>query len=263
MNFVTNAIKFTSAGGVNITCTLLKAEQSNECTLEISVKDTGRGMASNEIEKLFNRFSQTTRHISDEYGGSGLGLYISKAVVDLMSGTITVISEPGKGSEFNVTFPVTLASTQPSPDVIPQKTHVKVQSSRTRKGDRLRVLIAEDNKINQKVLLRMLSKSDCDCTAVSDGLQAIEEFRNSGSYDLIFMDVIMPNMDGYECTRVIRQIENERGSGGAFIVGLSGNGRKEYSDLAMDAGMDDFYIKPISAVQIDDLVKSFELEILN
>ncbi|KAL0481436.1 hybrid signal transduction histidine kinase K [Acrasis kona] len=255
MNLITNAIKFTSSGSVVISFSM-----DAQNALHISVKDTGCGMTESEMAGLFNRFSQATQRIYSDYGGSGLGLYISKAIVDMMGGTISVSSTKGVGTEFKFSFKCTLSNTndsavesqQQSKQVHLVKKKHKIPSTTLRKT---RALVAEDNNINQRVVVRMLEKLKCECMVSNNGKEALDIFIEHGPFDLIIMDIVMPLMDGYESTKRIRQHESDANvENGVFIIGLSGNVRKEYHDAGIEAGMDRFLNKPISQKDFNELM---------
>ncbi|KAL0489253.1 hypothetical protein AKO1_013772 [Acrasis kona] len=269
LNLVTNAIKFTASGDILISC-FIKNQTDKDCELYFSVKDTGCGMEPYEMQHIFDRFAQATQRTYSEYGGSGLGLFISKVVVDLMGGSLGVESEKNIGSEFkfnikckiHVVEPIRKTSIAPSPSTSSSSSSSFVDKPQKpvfkKRGEGpLSVLIAEDNKINQRVILRMLQKCGCTCVVANDGAEALSLFRENGPFDVVFMDVVMPNMDGYESTSNIRQVEKSRGDGNrVLIVGLSGNVRQEYHELGSKAGMDLFYNKPVNQAEIHELIKS-------
>ncbi|KAL0478910.1 hypothetical protein AKO1_007814 [Acrasis kona] len=244
MNLLTNAIKFTNQGEVCLTCTL-----HVDNNLEITIRDTGCGMEQSEMITLFNRFSQATQRIYSEYGGSGLGLFISKAIIDLMGGTISVTSDKGVGTEFKILVKVTMASFEQQQSI----QNVKVEMPVRRVIDKLKVLVVEDNKINQRVVVRMLEKCACECKVADNGLQGLNIYKE-GSFDLVVMDVSMPLMDGYTSSREIRKWEALQKKEKVYIVGLSGNVRDEHREAGLDSGMDDFMSKPIGQKEIDALV---------
>ncbi|KAL0491639.1 hybrid signal transduction histidine kinase dhkK [Acrasis kona] len=252
VNFVTNAIKFTSNGKVSIICSI-KSSSTGPEKLEFIVKDTGIGMTASEMKRLFNRFSQATQRISAEYGGSGLGLFISKAIADLMNGSITVNSDKGIGTEFKFEFEV--KSLNEGTDVCEDKVQaVEPKWRRSTAHDQpIQVLVAEDNKINQRVIERMLK--GCKVVMANDGAEAVNYFQTRGPFDLVLMDIAMPNLDGYQATKAIRKIEGEKGQQHTLIVGLSGNVRQEYHDLGRESGMDLFYNKPIMPSQVKSLIE--------
>ncbi|KAL0482001.1 autoinducer 2 sensor kinase/phosphatase LuxQ [Acrasis kona] len=246
INLLTNAIKFTSSGSVSLISTLHPDNQ-----LEIVVRDTGCGMTPSEMNTLFNRFSQATQRIYSEYGGSGLGLFISKAIIDLMGGSIRVRSEKGVGTEFKILVKVTMASSEQQSSL----QHPKVTQPARRVIENPKVLVVEDNKINQRVITRMLGKLSCQCTVADNGLEAVNMYKVKGPFDLVVMDISMPLMDGYEATREIRKFENEKTGERAYITGLSGNVRDEHRDAGIESGMDDFMCKPIGQKEVEALIK--------
>ncbi|KAL0487605.1 hypothetical protein AKO1_000266 [Acrasis kona] len=251
INLMTNAIKFTNQGSITLKCTL--KEMDDHCMLKCSIKDTGRGMSEDEMKHIFNRFMQASQRIYSEYGGSGLGLFITKATVDLMGGTITVNSGEEGGTEFVFTARCKLA-TDRQKQLVQAVAQVDKSSHQVR-NDKVRVLVTEDNKINQRVIVRLLEKCKCTCVTADDGLQAVEKFVDEGPFHMVIMDVVMPRMDGYESTRKMREIEKSRGDGNrVLIVGLSGNTRQEYHNKGIESGMDLFKNKPITSMDLFDLV---------
>jgi CheY-like chemotaxis protein len=190
-----------------------------------------------------------------EYSGSGLGLYISRMLSELMGGRIWVDPAEGGGSEFKFTLQCTLASEEQGKIYRSnlKRTSVPLETPRSDRPS-LKVLIVEDNEINRSVIVRLLSNLNCICATARDGVEGFEEFTRN-VYDLIFMDVSMPRMNGYECTKLIREYEAKHGLKHVNIVGLSGNARQEHQDQGIMAGMDLYITKPI---QKKDLIQVVE-----
>lgn len=238
LNLASNAIKFTPEGGkVTISLQPEKATES-EVTLKFIVKDTGIGMTETEKARIFNRFEQATHATYAEYGGSGLGLVISKHLVGLMRGEIDVESEKGVGTKFTFTIKC-------KPVAVPVKAPPLPVSLFAGPAPRIRrrVLIVEDNVINQKILKRNLEQAGHICEVANNGKEAYEMVEKT-PYDIVLMDVEMPVMDGLEATKLIRQREREQKKTPTPIVGLSGNAREEYIATAKGAGMNDYLTKP-------------------
>ncbi|KAL0484369.1 hypothetical protein AKO1_005046, partial [Acrasis kona] len=252
INLTTNAIKFTSMGGVSIACVV---ESSDECTdLSFSVSDTGCGIHKDHLPFLFDRFSQSKQRSHAAYSGSGLGLFISKMSVDLMGGQLCVNSVQDEGTVFYFTLKCRNASPMDHKQYWRDKNTLLSPVAHDSFVSQLKVMVVEDNAINQKVLVRMLSKQGCNCVVARDGLEAVEMYQAQRPFDLIVMDMSMPRMDGAEATRLIRAIQAEHGDC-LFIIGLSGNARKEHRELAIGAGMDDYIHKPITLKGVVELVR--------
>jgi signal transduction histidine kinase/predicted ATPase/CheY-like chemotaxis protein len=238
INLLSNAIKFTKHGSI-----AFESSQDfiskNTIRIEMCVKDTGEGIDERYIKNLFNRFEQITQRTS-EYGGSGLGLFISKNLAKLMHGDISCQSVRGQGSTF--TFHVECEYDESVTIETKQEEEVATNNL----GDRvLRVLVVEDNKINRRVLQRIIKHTGCECITANDGVDGLEQYKNN-ELDIVFMDVSMPNMDGYECSQRIREWEVEKGLKVVPIIGLSGNVRQEYHKQGIDSGMSAYLNKPIS-----------------
>ena len=236
-NLIGNALKFTENGSITIRCSL-ESSSWQSVTLRLSVSDTGIGIAPHALSSIFEKFSQADSSTTRLYGGTGLGLSISKCLVELMGGEISVESRPGEGSVFSFTVVLGL----PKPGEVPlveAEQEVDIRAKRT-----LRILVVDDVPINQLVSLKMIAKTGAhviDCA--ENGLEAIEKWQH-GDYDLIFMDVQMPVMDGLEATRTIRNLEQTTG-GRVHICAMTANAMKEDVTICRQAGMDSYISKPV------------------
>jgi PAS domain S-box-containing protein len=255
-NLVGNALKFTSEGEVAVTvaraeCHVAGAgngtgemkpdhplETPDLVTLRFSVRDTGIGIPANKIPSLFDKFTQADTSITRKYGGTGLGLAISKQLVELMGGQIGVISKPGKGAEFWFTVQVGNRTGAALAKAEPDKELGALQGFAHREA---RILLVEDNPVNQQVALGMLKKLGLVAETANHGHEALARLA-SQPYDLIFMDVQMPEMDGYEATRQIRLREGER----VPIVAMTAHAMQGDREKCLGAGMDDYLVKPLS-----------------
>jgi signal transduction histidine kinase/HPt (histidine-containing phosphotransfer) domain-containing protein len=242
LNLVSNAVKFTDAGAVTIRARCL-GRDGDAVTVEWSVQDTGIGVAPDRIGSLFGEFVQADSSISRRFGGSGLGLAISKQLTEQMGGTIGVESIAGAGSVFRMrlTLPIAEAPAKAAPE--PADTTLALQTRLRMLGRPLRILFAEDNPTNQFVALQMLKAMPVQVDVVGDGLEAVDAAVRL-AYDVIFMDMRMPEMDGLAATRLIRQ----RGGTLAHvpIVALTANAFPEDVKACFDAGMNQFVTKPVS-----------------
>ncbi len=250
-NFVSNAIKFTERGRVLIKVTS-EGNRGQEATLRISVEDTGIGIPQEKLDVVFDSFTQADATTTRKYGGTGLGLAICKQIAELMGGSVGVRSSPGKGSTFWVilTLPLEKVDAEVAA-ALPAELSVEQvsQAARIREaGDSAApavgptVLVAEDNPVNQKVAARMLEKLGCKVDVVNTGKEAVELWEQKG-HDVVFMDVHMPVMDGFEATSEIRN--REAGARRTPIVAITAAAMRGDRDRCLAAGMDDYVAKPV------------------
>ena len=248
-NLVGNAIKFTRQGKVSVGVSL-ERETSAHGELRFSVRDSGIGIAPEHLELLFQKFTQVDASTTRQYGGTGLGLAICKKLVDLMDGTIGVESEIGRGSEFwftvrfekqEVPAPSHRAAAPPRAD----RGAAVLRSSfpRWEHGD-ARILLAEDNITNQRVALGMMAKMGLQAEAVGNGWEAIEALR-SRPFDLVLMDVQMPEMDGLDATRAIRATRDGTLNPDVPIIAVTAHALTGDRDRCLASGMDDYISKPV------------------
>ncbi|KAL0489744.1 hybrid signal transduction histidine kinase dhkK [Acrasis kona] len=249
INMVSNAIKFTSKGGVDVGCDLVGNE------LIFLVSDTGMGVDALDQSAIFDRFVQASQRNMSEYSGSGLGLFICKMLADLMNGHIWVESgtkERSVGSQFKFRMPCLLSSPKDAEIFTKSLKREVSQASSTEEPENfenINILVVEDNSINRRVLGKMLDTIKCPNKSACDGLEGFNVFK-SNNFDLIFMDISMPIMNGLECTRKIREYEQSNNLNRVTIIGLSGNARQEHQDEGIKAGMDDYCTKPIQKVDM-------------
>lgn len=243
-NLLSNAVKFTPEGSITINVSSENTEISN---ISFEIIDTGIGIDPSAMSKLFNSFTQADSSTTRKFGGSGLGLSISKSLVEILGGKIFVSSQLRKGSQF--VFNIKAKTVQK--DTIKSSGEIKVI------GDELlsfscplRILLVEDNKINQKLAFKFLEKLGYTADLAEDGLEAVLSVREH-KYDLIFMDMQMPNMDGIEATRRIRE---EKSSEELKIVAMTANVFKEDREKCYEAGMDDFIPKPINLKKLASVI---------
>jgi signal transduction histidine kinase len=248
INLCNNAIKFTDAGYVHV---FVKLSGKNECAvrLHFEVRDTGIGISHENQSKLFKLFSQAETSTSRKFGGTGLGLAISKNLVHLTGGEIGVNSEEGKGAVFYFEGEFGIAGEDLS---VAETQELK---EAVRRNKKLRILLAEDNLINQKVAILNLQKLGHTVMVVNDGNQAVEAFVKELP-DVVFMDVQMPGMDGVEATGKIREWEQIHNSTWRVpIVAMTANTLKSDIDLFIASGMDDYLSKPFT---VSELVRIFD-----
>jgi PAS domain S-box-containing protein len=245
VNLAANAIKFTDAGRVTI-----RASSETDGTLRLEVEDTGIGITPEQLPRLFAKFTQADSSTTRKYGGTGLGLAISKQLVELMGGQIGAHSHPGAGSTFWFTLPAAQRTDTTATNRILTLTP-SLESAQQQAGPAFtpRVLIVEDHAVNRLLATRLLAKLGCEVDLAENGLIACERTAQQ-NYDLIFMDCQMPEMDGFEATRVIR--ERERAANRHTpIVALTANAMSQDRDLCINAGMDDYITKPYSPADFE------------
>lgn len=237
LNLLGNAIKFTPTGSVTL------AAEWKAGTVLLSVQDSGIGISADKIPLLFQNFVQVDSSTTRLYGGTGLGLAISRRLVEAMGGTIGCTSSAGKGSTFTVELPVVGASAPVS----------GLEAATTPMSAGLRVLVAEDNLTNQRVILGLLRKIGIEATVVTNGMDAVEACQRE-SFDLVLMDCQMPILDGYGATRHILQ---NLGSAAPPIVALTAHALESDRAECLSAGMCAYLTKPIVLEQLRKVVADF------
>lgn len=256
-NLIDNAIKFTPAGGEVVLGAELLIESSTQAQWRLSVRDTGIGIPPDRQQLIFESFTQADGSTTRRYGGTGLGLTISRQLVQLMGGEIGVTSVTGQGSTFWVKVPLqklgrgngasagmegALDAKRPTSNAVLQITG----------GTELRILVAEDNPVNQLVAMGLLQQCGVpreSVTMVADGRETLEALA-AGSYDLLLLDVQMPEMDGLEVARTHRRQEQERGAAPLLIIAMTAHAMTGDRERCLEAGMDDYLSKPLEKDQI-------------
>ena len=248
INLLGNAVKFTHEGEIH----LLVRKQQSEAQKNIfyfEVKDTGIGISKDEAGKIFSSFKQANTRVRKDYGGTGLGLSISSRLVSLLGGELELESEDGKGSSFFFSLHLQDASE----DLIQP---VSIVDYKMDAGRLMKVLVVEDNLMNQKYILTLLRKWNIQYDIADNGLVAVEKFKLN-HYDMIFMDLSMPVMDGYEATRLIRSIDNK----GVPIIALTASTFLSKKELALQSGMSDFLAKPFTPDDLSQMIRKHLLHI--
>lgn len=245
INLVGNSIKFTERGEVELRVIAGKAISDGKRQFTFGISDTGIGIPDDKKKLLFQAFSQVDSSLSRSFGGTGLGLTISRNIVELIGGEIFFVSEEGVGSTFSFTIPLGEAAlesyTLPASELSESTTTAQV-------GEKVsRILLAEDDSVSRLVITKMLKKSNYNVDVAEDGQKAIELWEKGG-YDLVLMDVQMPRLNGFEATHVIREKEQEHGSH-TPIVAMTAHAGKEHEEICLAAGMDAYISKPIDLKQ--------------
>ncbi len=272
LNLLSNAIKFTEKGEIKIKINKKKIA-GNKVTLNVSVEDTGIGIPKEKVNSLFNPFTQADGSHTRKYGGTGLGLVICKEFVNMMGGDISIESVYGKGSKFffdiSLTVQESAVSVKESKGIFKSyglkkefpKNGKESKSTKTIRS-KYKVLIAEDNPVNQKVAQKMIAERGYKAYSVFNGIEALEAIKRE-HYDVVLMDVQMPEMDGFTCTSEIRKLPDEKST--VPIIAITAHALAGDKEKCLNAGMNDYVTKPIDPVKliqaIDNLLQiSFEVE---
>jgi len=252
-NLTDNAIKFTPDDGqINLDIHLIE-EIDDICKIQIEITDTGIGISGDQINKLFNVFEQAESGMNREYGGTGLGLVISKNIIEKMNGNIRVESECGKGSKF--IFCIDVLRSDKTRKSIPIENIEHHDPANEFEGKR--VLLVEDVEINREILISLLNKTGMIFECAENGKEALDMIKTDpGKYDIIFMDLQMPQMDGYEATKRIRNLPQLRGVK-LPIIALSANVFTSDIEKCFAAGMNDHIGKPIDIDKIYDVLRKY------
>jgi len=248
-NLLSNAVKFTAHGEVAGRLDLEDGEPGAPARLALEVRDTGVGFDEAFAARLFQRFSQADTSITRRFGGSGLGLSISRALAEMMGGELQAASVPGRGSVFRLRLPLPRSRSLADYDAAAGAGDADAGAQDLRLPARagpLRVLLAEDHPTNRRVVELILEPLDVELTAVEDGAQALAAYR-AGAFDLVLMDMQMPVMDGLAATRAIRGHETAAGARRTPLIMLSANAMRQHRDDARAAGADLHLAKPITA----------------
>ncbi|MGB1076971.1 MAG: CHASE domain-containing protein [Bdellovibrionales bacterium] len=259
LNLASNAIKYTNEGYVEL-CTSIKEVDDETLLYRCVVKDTGIGIPEDKLESVFDKFTQAEESIERRFGGTGLGLNITRHLVDLMGGSIDVQSEFGKGSSFTVSIPFKKSDAEGAP----RQADVEIARKREERAEPTisigdaKILVAEDHQFNQIFIMKLLKRFGApNYNLVSDGKAALKAFEKD-VYDLVLTDCHMPKMNGYEVTRAIRQKEEDTSSDkhGTHtpIVAMTADAMVGTREACIEAGMDDYISKPIMEEELKALL---------
>ena len=259
-NLLSNAVKFTSKGSIRLECRVLEADEKGQLRLGFVVKDTGIGIAEEKIKILFRPFVQVADTTTRKYGGNGLGLNIAYHLITMMSGKVKVKSELGVGSRF--TFFIQTKETTAKLDAMPL---LEKEVVKTTLDDELstnypfKILVVDDNEINLMLITRTLSKLGYECKKASDGQMAVDMAKKD-HFDLIFMDMQMPIMDGTDATTEIRKYY--RIYEYPVVIALTANALGDGKDKCLESGMQDFIAKPFKPAEIETIIKKWAPKII-
>jgi CheY-like chemotaxis protein/two-component sensor histidine kinase len=252
-NLLSNAAKFTPEDGSIHLDTRLLSEENGVCRIQTEVRDTGIGMNEEQKARLFKSFEQAEAGTARKYGGTGLGLAISKRIVDLMGGEIWAESEPGRGSTF--TFTVSLKRGRE--DALPAEEETPPQTAEPDDFKGRVILLAEDMEINREIVVAMLAPTGVTVDCAEDGSEALKKYGEAQErYDMIFMDVQMPDMDGYEATRRIRALGVPRAKE-VPIIAMTANVFREDIEECLAAGMNAHVGKPLNIEELLAVMKRY------
>lgn len=246
LNFVGNAVKFTDKGGVLIKA-VCERKEGERITLSIEISDTGIGIAPENIDRIFDSFSQASEEIGRKFGGTGLGLTISKKLIELLEGRLSVSSIPGNGSTFRFEIPFASSSGDPENN---QENPLEVEPD----FSDLSVLLVEDNKINQMLARQVLMKWKVTPDLAENGLIAIERMRDK-HYDIMLLDLHMPVMGGFETASALRERGIEVKNPDVYIIALTADAFNETRVRVFEKGMNDYISKPFTQLELLDKMK--------
>ncbi|MCP4119202.1 MAG: response regulator [Desulfobacteraceae bacterium] len=253
INLAGNAVKFTSRGSVSIRASA-RERREGTTVLAYEIKDTGPGIPEEFQKNLFDKFSQADTSVTRTFGGTGLGLAISKHLAEMMNGKIEVESQPGKGSLFRVFLELDNDDEKangPEKPAAPDKTWVRPAVD----PEKVRILLAEDNPVNQKVALIMLKQHGFSATVANNGIQVLERLKEE-PYDLILMDVQMPVLDGIETARIIRDPNSEVSCKTIPIIAMTAHAMKNDQLRCLAAGMNSYLAKPIEPEKLVTVIQN-------
>ena len=250
VNLVANAVKFTQRGSIDVSIRRVSgnAVPASALMLECSVTDTGIGIPQAQQDRLFRPFSQVDSSIARRHGGTGLGLAISKGLIEAMGGHIRVSSDAGTGTSFTFTLP-----TEAAPDVAGSKETESPFDESLATRLPMRILLAEDNPVNRRVATAMLGRFGYQPDVVGNGVEAVDAAERQ-RYDLVLMDIQMPEMDGLDATRAILALNS---TPVPTIVGLSTNAMTADIDTALRAGMADYLAKPVNPAELRRILEKW------
>ena len=253
LNLVGNAIKFTEAGEVAIEVSCQPGGVAGQI-LHVAVRDTGIGIPANKLDSIFSAFAQADSSTTRRFGGTGLGLTITRRLVELLGGRLWVESQPGQGSCFHFSLPTEAVVAESEAVVGDEPDSHPPSSVGAEPGASLPILLVEDNPVNQKVALMLLQRRGYQTQLAENGRAAVEAFAHA-RFAAVLMDMQMPVMDGIEATREIRRLEGLMQLPATPIIAMTANAMEGDRERCLEAGMDDYLSKPIRAEQLQALLQ--------
>lgn len=253
VNLIGNAIKFTDRGQVKLSV-FVSGKNSEDLKINFSVQDTGIGLSSEQLSKLFQPFAQSEKSIARLYGGTGLGLFICKNLAELLGGVIFAESEPGNGSKFVLTIPCKKAE-----ENFTSEDNNEISQADTFGNDAIKILVVDDNEINASIVCKHLEKLGFSPHFCYSGFETLKKFEVE-SFDLVFLDCHMPGMDGFEVTKALIQ---KLGSSRPYICALTASTMKEDQSRCFDCGMDSYLSKPVKRAMLEKEIQSALVSIQN
>ena len=255
-NLLDNAIKFTHFGHIKLKASLVFKDNEDQCTIHFSVSDTGIGIPKEHLKHIFDSFTQASQSTSRKYGGTGLGIYLCKKIIRLFGGYLDVESKPNLGTSFSFSLPFKMID-------VPQLS-IKPENIEDVSLEGLRVLIVEDNLINQFVIKQLLQQYDISFNAVEDGHKALAELRTK-NYDLVLLDYHMPDLDGLQTLQRIRAKSSNVIASNIPVIILTADILDEVKHKLTEAGCDDFLTKPIEQKRLlralQKVIKNKEIDL--
>lgn len=248
-NLFSNALKFTEEGKVRLDISTVEVFDE-AIRLQFAISDTGIGIENERVDTIFDSFTQASQNTKRLFGGTGLGLTISKQLTELQGGSISVESEEGRGSTFFVEL--TFEKSESSSD---EAKSITAHQDSTKSLSGLKVLLAEDNLVNQKVMVRFLERWNVEMKVVDNGEEAVEAIKES-NYDVVLMDLQMPKMDGYEASEHIRKLDDPY-KRKIPIIALTAAALKEVREKVYASGMNDFVTKPFNPAELEQKLFQF------
>jgi signal transduction histidine kinase len=253
INLINNAIKFTQQGHIYVNVS--RKQQQDKTFIQFDIEDTGVGIPLDKQAKIFEMFTQADNTTSQKYGGTGLGLTISRKLVELLGGELSVISQPGVGSVFTMTIDAGPVGEQNAWNKYEQAEEVQKEPQPkpipANVGENKKILLAEDNPVNQQLMQVLLKRMGYAVTLVDNGKLAVEAMEK-GTYDIILMDIQMPEMNGLEATRTLRQKGIK-----TPIVAITANALKGDREQCIEAGCDDYLPKPVDKYDLEDMIQKY------
>ena len=250
-NILENAVKYTEKGYIyfNVNC----KNNKNKCNLVISIKDTGCGIKEEQLKRLFNKFERAEEVQNTDISGMGLGLAISDSLIKMLNGTITVNSIYGRGSEFIVSIPQEIVKTDS------EKEKLKNSDINSNEYDNKKILIVDDNQLNIKVATKMLKENSFIIDSVLSGYECREKIKNGEHYDIIFMDIMMPDLSGVETLNQLKQLDNFN----IPVIAFTADAMKGRADRYIELGFSDYLSKPINKEDLCRVLRGVFNEKLN